>query len=45
MKRIIKWLLSHLYIRSVDIQADSDDMSIDEVKPKKANEIGIKISF
>ena len=45
MKRFIKWLVSHLFVRAVDLQAKPDDMSQDEVKPKTAAEIGIKIRW
>ena len=45
MKRFIKWLVSHMFVRTVDLQAKSDDMSQDEVKPKTAAEIGIKIRW
>ena len=45
MKRFIKWLVSHLFVRTVDLQAKPDDMSPDEVKPKTACEVGIKIRW
>ena len=45
MKKFIKWLFSHLFVRTVDLQAKPDDMSLDEVKPKTAAEIGIKIRW
>ena len=45
MKKFIKWLVSHLFVRTVDLQAKPDDMSQDEVKPKTACEVGIKIRW
>ena len=45
MKKFIKWLVSHLFVRTVDLQAKPDDMSLDEVKPKTACEVGIKIRW
>lgn len=45
MKKLLKWLISHMFVRTVDLQAKSDDMSQDEVKPKTAAEIGIKIRW
>ena len=45
MKRFIKWLVSHLFVRTVDLQAKPDEISLDEVKPKTAAEIGIKIRW
>ena len=45
MKRFIKWLVSHLFVRTVDLQAKPDEISPDEVKPKTAAEIGIKIRW
>ena len=45
MKRFIKWLVSHLFVRTVDLQAKRDDIAYDEVKPKTAAEICIKIRW
>ena len=45
MKRFIKWLVSQLFVRAVDLHAKPDDMSQDEVKPKTACEVGIKIRW
>ena len=45
MKKFIKWLVSHMFVRTVDLQAKPDDMSQDEVKPKTAEEIDIKIRW
>ena len=45
MKRFIKWLVSHMFVRTVDLQAKPDEISPDEVKPKTAAEIGIKIRW
>lgn len=45
IKKLLDWILEHIYVRSVDLQAKPDDISPDEVKPKTAAEIGIKIRF
>ena len=45
MKKFIRWLVSHLFVRTVDLQAKPDEISPDEVKPKTAAEIGIKIRW
>ena len=45
MKKFIKWLVSHLFVRTVDLQAKRDSIAYDEVKPKTAAEIGIKIRW
>ena len=45
LKTIAKWLASHLYVRSRDLQGKRDEFALDECKPKKAVEIGIKIDF
>ena len=45
MKKLLSWILEHIYIRTKDLQAKSDDISQDEVKPKTAAEIGIKIRW
>ena len=45
MKKLLKWLVSHLFVRAVDLQAKPDEISPDEVKPKTAAEIGIKIRW
>ena len=45
MKKFLKWLVSHMFVRTVDLQAKPDEISLDEVKPKTAAEIGIKIRF
>ena len=45
MKKLFSWILKHIYVRTVDLQAKPDDMSLDEVKPKNAGEIGIKIRW
>ena len=33
MKKILKWILEHIYIRTKDLQAKPDDMSPDEIAP------------
>lgn len=45
MKKIIGWILKHIYIRTVDLQSKPDDMSLEEVKPKKSLEIGLRGTF
>lgn len=45
MKKFIIWLLEHIYIRKVDLQSKPDDISPDEVEPKTATEVGIKIQW
>ena len=45
MKKLLRWILEHIYVRSVNLQSKQDDISPDEVKPKTAAEIGIKIRF
>lgn len=45
MKKILKWILEHIYIRTTDLQAKPDEFSPDEVKPKTAAEVGIKIRW
>ena len=45
MKKFIRWLVSHMFVRTVDLQAKPDEISPDEVKPKTAAEIGIKIRW
>ena len=45
MKKFLKWLVSHLFVRAVDLQAKRDDIAYDEVKPKIATEVGIKIKW
>ena len=45
MKKFIKWLVSHLFVRTVDLQAKRDDVAYDETKPHTAIEVGIKGTF
>lgn len=45
MKKLLRWIIEHIYVRTVNLQAKPDDMSPDEVKPKTAAEIGIKIRW
>ena len=45
MKKLLKWLVSHLFVRTVDIQARRDDVAYDETKPHTAVEVGIKGTF
>ena len=45
MKKLLNWILEHIYVRTTDLQAKPDEISPDEVKPKTAAEIGIKIRF
>ena len=45
MKKLLNWILEHIYVRTKDLQAKPDEISPDEVKPKTAAEIGIKIRF
>ena len=45
MKKILKLILEHIYIRTIDLQAKPDEFSQDEVKPKTAAEVGIKIRW
>lgn len=45
MKKILDWILEHIYVRTVNLQSKPDDMSPDEVEPKTAGEIGFKIRF
>ena len=45
MKKLLRWILAHIYVKTKDLQAKSDEFSQDEVKPKTAAEIGIKIRF
>ena len=45
MKKIISWILKHIYIKTVNLQSKPDDMSPDEVKPKKSLEIGFRGTF
>lgn len=42
MKKLFCWLLEHIYVRTVDLQAKDDGVSVDERKPHPATEIGIK---
>lgn len=45
IKKAILWLLSHIYIRRVDLQSKSDDVAYDETKPHTATQIGIRGTF
>ena len=45
MKKLLRWIIEHIYIRTKDLQAKPDEFSPDEVKPKTAAEIGIKIRW
>ena len=45
MKKLLRWILKHIYVRAKDLQAKPDEISPDEVKPKTACEIGIKIRW
>lgn len=45
LRRVIKWLAEHIYVRNVDLQGKRDDMAHDEVKPKNATEIGVKFRW
>ena len=45
MKKIIGWILKHIYIKTVDLQSKPDNMSLEEVKPKKSLEIGLRGTF
>ena len=45
MKKLLSWILEHIYIRTKDLQAKPDEISPDEVKPKTAAEIGIKMRW
>ena len=45
MKKLLKWLVSHLFVRTVDLQARRDDVAYDETKPHTAVEVGIKGTF
>ena len=45
MKKLLDWILKHIYVRTKDLQAKPDEISLDEVKPKTAAEIGIKIRW
>ena len=45
MKKIIRWILKHIYIKTVNLQSKPDDMSLDEVKPKTSVEIGLRGTF
>lgn len=45
MKRFIKWLVSHIFVRTVDLQSKHDDVAYDETKPHTACEVGIKVTF
>ena len=43
--KLLDWILEHIYVRTTDLQAKPDEISPDEVKPKTACEIGIKIRW
>lgn len=45
LKTIAKWLASHLYVRSRDLQGKRDEFALDECKPKTALEVGLKLDF
>ena len=45
LKTIAKWLASHLYVRSRDLQGKRDEFALDECKPKTAIEVGLKLDF
>ena len=45
MKKIIGWILKHIYIKTVNLQSKPDDMSPDEVKPKTSLQIGVRGTF
>ena len=45
MKKILVWLMTHLKIRQVDLQAKDDAFSIDEHKPHPATEVRIEVKF
>ena len=45
MKKLLKWLVSHLFVRTVDLQARRDGVAYDETKPHAAIEVGIKGTF
>ena len=45
MKKIIGWILKHIYIKTVNLQSKPDDMSLDEAKPKTSVEIGLRGTF
>ena len=45
MKKIIGWILKHIYIKTVNLQSKPDDMSLEEVKPKTSVEIGLRGTF
>ena len=45
MKKFIKWLVSHIFVRTVDLQSKPDDVAYDETKSHPALEIGIKGTF
>lgn len=45
MKKILGWILKHIYIKTVNLQSKPDDMSLDEVKPKTSIEVGLRGTF
>ena len=45
MKKIIDWILKHIYVKTVNLQSKPDDMSLDEAKPKTSVEIGLRGTF
>ena len=45
MKKIIGWILKHIYIKTVNLQSKRDDMSLEEAKPKTSVEIGLRGTF
>ena len=45
MKKLLDWILEHIYVRTTDLQAKPDEISPDETKPHPALEIGIKGTF
>ena len=45
MKKIIGWILKHIYIKTVNLQSKPDNMALDEAKPKTSVEIGLRGTF
>ena len=45
MKKIIGWILKHIYIKTVNLQSKPADMALDEAKPKTSVEIGLRGTF